>query len=137
MYTFIIVLLIIVSILLALIVLVQNSKGGGLASGFSASNQIMGVRKTTDLLEKLTWGFAIALVVLTLSSNLILDSDSSAVKPKSVNQERASQQGAAPAAVPATPQAIPAAGNAVPGHSRQRNARADLSGRPMDGLHVR
>ena len=56
MYTLITVLLFITCILLILIVLVQNSKGGGLASNFQASNQIMGVRKTTDFLEKATWG---------------------------------------------------------------------------------
>ena len=72
MYTFVIVLVIIVSILLGLIVLVQNSKGGGLASGLSASNQIMGVRKTTDFLEKLTWGFAIALFALALLGNFVI-----------------------------------------------------------------
>jgi preprotein translocase subunit SecG len=55
MYTLIIVLIFIVCILLTLIVLVQNSKGGGLASNFQSSNQIMGVRKTTDFLEKATW----------------------------------------------------------------------------------
>lgn len=48
MYVFISILILIASILLILIVLIQNSKGGGLASGFSSSNQIMGVRKTTD-----------------------------------------------------------------------------------------
>jgi preprotein translocase subunit SecG len=69
MYFAIIVLLIIVSILLGLIVLVQNSKGGGLASGLSASNQIMGVRKTTDFLEKLTWGLAVGLLVLAIVAN--------------------------------------------------------------------
>jgi protein translocase subunit secG len=58
MYVFISILILIASILLILIVLVQNSKGGGLASGFSSSNQIMGVRKTTDFLEKATWGLA-------------------------------------------------------------------------------
>ena len=47
MYVFISILILIASILLILIVLIQNSKGGGLASGFSSSNQIMGVRKTT------------------------------------------------------------------------------------------
>ena len=51
MYVFISILILIASILLILIVLIQNSKGGGLASGFSSSNQIMGVRKTTDFLE--------------------------------------------------------------------------------------
>ena len=50
------------------IVLIQESKGGGLASGFSSSNQIMGVRKTTDFLEKATWGLAIIMVVLSVVS---------------------------------------------------------------------
>lgn len=67
------VLIIIASILLILIVLVQNSKGGGLTSSFSASNQVMGVRKTTDFLEKATWTLAIALVVLCMSATLTID----------------------------------------------------------------
>lgn len=66
MYTLITVLLFITCILLVLIVLVQNSKGGGLASNFQASNQIMGVRKTTDFLEKATWGLAGALLFLSI-----------------------------------------------------------------------
>lgn len=48
------------------IVLIQNSKGGGLASSFASSNQIMGVRKTTDFLEKATWALAIAIAVLSI-----------------------------------------------------------------------
>ena len=66
MYTLITILLSITCILLILIVLVQNSKGGGLASNFQASNQIMGVRKTTDFLEKATWGLAGALLFLSI-----------------------------------------------------------------------
>ena len=66
MYPLITVLLFIVCILLILIVLVQNSKGGGLASNFQASNQIMGVRKTTDFLEKATWVLAGALLFLSV-----------------------------------------------------------------------
>ena len=72
MYNFIVILILIVSIVLALIVLVQNSKGGGLAANFAAPNQIMGVRKTTDFLEKLTWGLAIALVVLSLMATAVI-----------------------------------------------------------------
>lgn len=60
------ILIIIVCCLLILIVLVQNSKGGGLSSSFASNNQIMGVRKTADFLEKATWGFAIALFVFSL-----------------------------------------------------------------------
>jgi len=71
MYTFITVILIIICVLLALVVLVQNSKGGGLAAGFSSSNQVMGVRRTTDLLEKLTWGLAVALMVFSIAGTMI------------------------------------------------------------------
>lgn len=67
MYNVFIVLIVIASILMTLIVLIQESKGGGLASGFSSSNQIMGVRKTTDVVEKTTWGLAIALVLLSVA----------------------------------------------------------------------
>lgn len=66
MYTAISILIFIVCILLILIVLVQNSKGGGLASSFASSNQIMGVRKTTDFLEKATWTLAGGMMVLCI-----------------------------------------------------------------------
>lgn len=72
MLIFINVLIIVASIILILIVLVQNSKGGGLSSNFSSSNQMMGVRKTTDVLEKATWGFAIGIVFLCLVSTYAL-----------------------------------------------------------------
>ena len=68
MYSLIIALVLVVSVLMCGIVLIQESKGGGLASSFSAQNSLMGVRKTTDLLEKCTWGFAIAMVVLSIIS---------------------------------------------------------------------
>ena len=66
MYIFITILILIFAVCLILIVLVQNSKGGGLSAGFSSSNQIMGVRKTTDFLEKATWGLAIGIIVLSI-----------------------------------------------------------------------
>jgi preprotein translocase subunit SecG len=68
MYIAIIILIVVLSILLTLFVLVQNSKGGGLSAGFSSSNQIMGVRKTTDFVEKMTWGLVAAVVVLSVVS---------------------------------------------------------------------
>ena len=71
MYTLIIVLILLASVLMVGIVLIQESKGGGLASGFSASNQIMGVRKTTDFLEKATWGLAIFICVLSIATPFI------------------------------------------------------------------
>ena len=68
MYLLFIVLIVLVSILMCGIVLIQNSKGGGLASSFASSNQIMGVRKTTDFLEKATWTLAIAIAVFAIAA---------------------------------------------------------------------
>ena len=72
MYVTISVLILIVSFLMMLVVLVQNSKGGGLASNFSSHNQILGVRKTTDFLEKTTWTLAVLLVVFCLASSVTI-----------------------------------------------------------------
>lgn len=68
MLTFIFIIIFIVCILLIAVVLVQESKGGGLASSFSSANQVMGVKKTADVLEKATWGLAIFLLVLCLGA---------------------------------------------------------------------
>ena len=66
MYTLFVILIVIVAFLMIGIVLIQESKGGGLASNFSSSNQIMGVRKTTDFIEKATWGLAIAMMAFSV-----------------------------------------------------------------------
>jgi preprotein translocase subunit SecG len=66
------ILILITCVLLVLVVLVQNSKGGGLASNFSSSNQFMGVRKTADFLEKTTWTLAIVLLALSLFSMFVI-----------------------------------------------------------------
>lgn len=71
-YNLISVLVVIVCVLMVLIVLVQNSKGGGLASNFQSSNQFMGVRKTTDFLEKSTWTLAVALLVFSVIGSLTI-----------------------------------------------------------------
>lgn len=65
---FILILAVVVCLLLSLIILVQNPKGGGLASGFSGTASVGGVQKTTDFLEKSTWYLVIALFVLCLVS---------------------------------------------------------------------
>ena len=70
MYSLIAVLIVIACVLLVLVVLVQSSKGGGLVSNFSASSQIMGVRKTADFLEKATWTLATALLLLSLLASV-------------------------------------------------------------------
>ncbi len=74
MFYFISVCIFITCILLILIVLVQNSKGGGLASTFAGSNQIMGVKKTGDFLERATWALAVILFVLCLSAAAVMPS---------------------------------------------------------------
>ena len=71
-YIIVSVLILITSILLMLVVLVQNSKGGGLASNFAGNNQYLGVRKTADFLEKSTWTLAIVLLVLSLFSIFVI-----------------------------------------------------------------
>ena len=72
------------------IVLIQNSKGGGLASGFSSSNQIMGVRKTTDFLEKATWGLAAFMVVMSIATAYVVPTVSE--KSGDVIMEQAQQE---------------------------------------------
>lgn len=70
MYTFITLLIVLVSILLILLVLVQKPKGGGLAQGSSSINQVMGVKRTTDVVEKGTWILSLSLLTLALLVNL-------------------------------------------------------------------
>ena len=96
MGTIISALIILVCILLILVVLVQNSKGGGLASSFSSSNQVMGVRKTADFLEKATWTLAIALLVLSLVStayNKPAEGAANAAGTESVSRKMAGEGG--------------------------------------------
>ena len=66
MYLLCVILVVLVSVLMCGIVMIQNSKGGGLAAGFNSSNQIMGVRKTTDFLEKATWTLAGLMVIISV-----------------------------------------------------------------------
>lgn len=74
MLTLLITLIILVAILLVLVVLAQNSKGGGLSSQFggSGASQVVGVKRTGDILEKITWVLAISLVVLSLASSFVI-----------------------------------------------------------------
>ena len=96
-YVLISVLILIACFLLGLVVLVQNSKGGGLASNFASSNQFMGVRKTADFLEKATWILAVALLVLSLASVLIIPRNRTTTNvPQSEVQQRATQEQSQP-----------------------------------------
>lgn len=66
MFILLTILIVFCAILLVLLVLVQNSKGGGLASGFAGGNQVMGAPKTADFLEKATWTLAAIIVALSI-----------------------------------------------------------------------
>ncbi len=110
MYPLITVLLFITCILLILIVLVQNSKGGGLASNFQASNQVMGVRKTADFLEKATWGLGAALLFLSVAGSAFIPRDTqvggqSAIKDQIENAVDPNQVPSFPAPATAAPAA--------------------------------
>jgi len=120
MVTVLVVLICILAVLLILIVLVQNSKGGGLAGEFGGlgSNQLMGVKKTTDLLEQITWGIGIGLMVLTLASYVLIDRQPADGGINSVNVEKAATK-ATPGglqtqpAQPAAPATQPQSGTAA------------------------
>ncbi len=106
MFTAVTVFIILASILLVLVVLVQSSKGGGLAAGFSSGTQLMGVRKTTDLLEKLTWGMAAAIFVLSIAGAFFLPKTQTGLAPSAIQEKIdqaavPTQQGPAPIAPPA------------------------------------
>jgi len=90
MGTFLSIIIIFISILLGIVVLIQNPKGGGLATGFTGVGSIGGVKRTTDFLEKATWGLAIAIFVLCLFSTSQLNNqggfiDNSGDEPTELN----------------------------------------------------
>ncbi len=87
MYIAVSILIFIVCALLILIVLVQNSKGGGLSSSFASSNQIMGVRKTTDFLEKATWTLAGAMLVLCIVAAMVIPRGEQAGKKSAIQEQ--------------------------------------------------
>ena len=80
------ILIFIICVILILIVLVQNSKGGGLASGFTGS-QIMGVRRTADFLEKATWTLAGGLLFFCIVANLMIPRGQQSVQKSLIQDE--------------------------------------------------
>lgn len=109
MYTFIVILILIVCVLLAAVVLVQNSKGGGLAANFSAPNQIMGVRKTTETIEKITWWmFGILIVLCLVATMLIPRGETQTSLSSDLTVTNATDVNAAPVAAPIATEAAPA-----------------------------
>ncbi len=118
MFKALVIFIVIASILMIGIVLIQKSKGGGLASNFASSNQIMGVRKTNSFVEKATWTLAIVICVLSIASAFFIDNGRTELKSRT--QDAPAQTTTAPgdfntpkkAAAPAaakTPAAAPAA----------------------------
>jgi preprotein translocase subunit SecG len=89
MYIFITILVVIFSFALIFVVVIQNSKGGGLAAGFSSSNQVMGVRKTTDFLEKATATLAGLVVLGSIIASIVVanrtSSDNDSLKNEIIN----------------------------------------------------
>ena len=112
MYILITVLILIVCILLVLVVLVQNSKGGGLASNFQSSGQVMGVRKTTDFLEKGTWGLAAVLLVLCVVAAGFIPREQGGLEQSRVQEQI--ETAIDPTQVPTFPTTPPAAVQEVP-----------------------
>ncbi len=100
MFTFLVVLILITAGLLILAVLGQNAKKEGLGNpwGNTSATQLIGVKKTSDLLEQLTWGLVITLLVLTLATSLCLNKTTQ-LSP-SPNIDRVQESGTLPAPTP-------------------------------------
>lgn len=93
MYIAIIILVVIIAVLLVLVILIQDPKSGGISSQFGGADKQMlgGAKKSTELIEKVTWSFAGVILVLSLLTNVFIDRNS-ANGTNSVNQERASEK---------------------------------------------
>ena len=98
MYILLTILCVIAAVLLVLLVLVQNSKGGGLAAGFNSGNQVMGVRKTTDFLEKSTWTLVSLIVLMSIFAvgiskhTVVVDPNQSAITEQAVEANQNAAQ---------------------------------------------
>ena len=120
MYIALIALIIFVCLLLALVVLAQNPKGGGLSNQFGSGGaaNLMGVKRTGDLLERLTWGFALGLMVLTLGTHMIIGGGTDG-PVRSINQERALQTQLPATPAPTAPGATTPAAPGTPAPTEQ------------------
>jgi len=116
-YIFVSILIIIACVLQVLIVLVQNSKGGGLAANFTSAGQTMGIRKTADFLEKATWTLAGSILILCVVATATI--------PRGVESERSRienqiQNAVDPNAIPTLPTAVPPASTTTPPAGNQQ-----------------
>jgi preprotein translocase subunit SecG len=103
-YIFVSVLVLVACAFQILIVLVQNSKGGGLAANFTSAGQTMGIRKTADFLEKATWTLAAAILILSLVATATIPK-----KTREANPRTSLDNAVNPGDIPALPQAVPPA----------------------------
>ena len=110
-YIFVSVLIIIACILQVLIVLVQNSKGGGLAANFTSAGQSMGIRKTADFLEKSTWTLAAAILILCVVATASIPRGSVSSHSRIEEQIKNTVD---PNAIPTLPTAVPPASTTTP-----------------------
>jgi preprotein translocase subunit SecG len=102
-YIFVTILVLIACVLVIMVVLVQNSKGGGLAANFTSAGQSMGVRKTADFLEKSTWTLAAAIVLLSIVATASIPRGQSEESVIKSSIERAQD----PTAIPTLPTPVP------------------------------
>ena len=106
------ILIVIASVVLGFIILIQNPKGGGLSGNIAGfNNQFMGVKQTTDVLEKGTWIFAAIIAVLCLFSTFFM-STNTAGGDDILNRINTNQGTSQPA--PAQPQQQPQPNNQTP-----------------------
>ncbi|MBU2939877.1 preprotein translocase subunit SecG [Lacinutrix sp. C3R15] len=101
MFTVFLILIVVVAFLLVVVIMVQNPKGGGLSSSFGGggTQQLGGVQKTTDFLDKSTWTLATILIVLILVSNVAINGGSATTESKALDTENVTQ----PIEVPTAP----------------------------------
>jgi len=92
-FTIFLVLIVLVSFLLVVVIMVQNPKGGGLSSSFGGggTQQLGGVQKTTDFLDKSTWTLATIMIILILVSNVTINRGTGTVESKVLDTEALSQ----------------------------------------------
>jgi preprotein translocase subunit SecG len=104
MYNLFIILALVSAFFLVIVVLAQNSKGGGLSNQFggSGASTLIGVKKTGDLLERLTWGFAIAIMAFSLATNFV---NPTGAAPTDNLLEKAKEQQVTPMQSPRRPAA--------------------------------
>ena len=117
-YIFVSILVIIACVLQVLIVLVQNSKGGGLAANFTSAGQSMGIRKTADFLEKSTWTLAGAILILCVVATAAIPRGSVSGRSRIEEQIRTTVD---PNAIPTLPTAVPPASCTPAGTSDSTN----------------